>query len=109
MLLDDVRAYCRKHALLKPGTVIIAVSGGADSLTLLHVLLQLRDEFGITLHVATFDHSIRGTAGAQDVAFVREIADRWGVSVTAGSADVPTLAGEWHMGIEEAARKARYH
>ena len=84
--------------------MVVAFSGGADSLTLLHILLRLQEDFGITPHVATFDHGIRGAAGTEDVQFVRALAERWGVPIITGSADVPALAREWHMGLEEAAR-----
>ncbi len=107
-LVVQVKHYCRENNLFEPGPVVVAVSGGADSLTLLHVLIALRDEFSISLHVATLDHGLRGEAGAQDVAFVREIAAKWGVPVSAGKADVRALASEAHLGIEEAARRARY-
>lgn len=108
MLVDQVRAYSLKHNLLGPGLVIVAVSGGADSLTLLHILLKLQNDFGHSVHVATFDHRIRGASSTEDVQYVCEIAASWGVSVTAGAADVPALAHEWGVGVEEAARRARY-
>ncbi len=101
-------AYCLKYHLFEPGPVVVAVSGGADSLTLLHVLMTLRSRLGISLHVATFDHQIRGAASADDCRFVTALATAWGLTVTAGSADVPALAREWGMGLEAAARKARY-
>jgi tRNA(Ile)-lysidine synthase len=108
MLLDQVRAYCLKHGLLGPGLVIVAVSGGADSLTLLHFLLKLQNDFGHSVHVATLDHRIRGITSAEDVQYVCEITASWRVSVTTGIADVPALALEWGTGLEEAARRARY-
>src|SRR5260221_11075315 len=108
MLVERVRRFALRHTLFEPGPVLVAVSGGADSLTLLHVLMTLRDTFDITLHAATFDHGIRGAAGAQDVQAVREIAAKWDIPVTAGSADVPTLAKTWGLGLEAAARRARY-
>jgi len=87
---------------------VVAVSGGADSLALLHLLLALRNEFGLTLHVATFDHQIRGEQGAEDVRFVQEIAAAWGVPCTAGYANVPELAQQNRLGLEETARQSRY-
>jgi tRNA(Ile)-lysidine synthase len=108
MLIQHVRAYCLTHHLFEPGPVVVAVSGGADSLTLLRVLLALREELGVALHVATFDHGIRGEESAADCRFVCEVARAWDVPVTAGAADVPALAREWSMGVETAARKARY-
>jgi tRNA(Ile)-lysidine synthetase-like protein len=107
-LIEQVRAFCTAHGLFERGTVVVAVSGGADSLVLLHVLIALRDELGIAPHVATFDHGLRGAAGAADVTFVREVGAAWGVPVTAGAADVPALARTWKLGIEAAGRRARY-
>ncbi len=108
MLIDQVRAYCRQHELFTPGPVAVAVSGGTDSLALLHLLMELRDDLQITLHVATLDHRLRGQAGADDVRFVCDLAASWGIPCTAGSIDVAAKAKEGSLGIEVAARKARY-
>ena len=70
-LIARVSAFCREHRLLEPGPVVVAVSGGADSLALLHILIALRAAFQIVPHVATFDHQIRGTASAEDVRLSR--------------------------------------
>jgi tRNA(Ile)-lysidine synthase len=107
-LIERVSAFCREHHLLEPGPVVVAVSGGVDSLALLHILIALQEPFQIAPHVATFDHQIRGAASADDVRFVSDVAAAWGVPVTAGAADVPALAREWGLGLEAAARKARY-
>ncbi|MCC7207304.1 MAG: tRNA lysidine(34) synthetase TilS [Anaerolineae bacterium] len=107
-LPERVRDFCALHRLFAPGVVVVAVSGGADSVALLHILLQLQDEFAIRLHVATLDHGLRGPDGAADVNFVRDLAAAWGVPVTAGAADVRRLANEAKLGIEAAARRARY-
>ncbi|MBN1680289.1 MAG: tRNA lysidine(34) synthetase TilS [Anaerolineae bacterium] len=88
--------------------IVVGVSGGVDSLVLLHVLCELRKSFGWSLHAATLDHGIRGAAGAVDVAFVQETAAAWGVPVTVGRADVPTLANMAGLGLEETARQVRY-
>ncbi len=107
-LRADCLKYCLKHALFESGTVVVGVSGGADSLTLLHVLIALRNELDITLHVATLDHGIRGSDSAADAAYVRAIAEQWGVPITVGFADVPALAAAEQIGLEAAARHARY-
>ncbi len=103
-----VRAYCRKHDLLAAGRVLVAVSGGADSLTLLHLLIGLQTEFSISLHVATLDHGIRGAESSADAEYVRATAEAWSVPITVGRADVPALARSEGIGIEAAARQARY-
>lgn len=108
-LLARVAHFVEYHGLCAPGqTVVVGVSGGVDSLVLLQVLLALREQWGIRLHVATLDHGLRGEAGAADVAFVRATAEAWGVPVTTGRADVPALARALRLGVEETARRVRY-
>ncbi len=104
-----VLTFCRAEGLFTPEErVVVAVSGGADSLALLHILRALQGELRISLHAATLDHGLRGAQGAADAAFVRDIAAEWGIPCTVGGADVPRLAAEWRLGIEAAARRARY-
>jgi tRNA(Ile)-lysidine synthase len=89
-------------------TVVVGVSGGADSLCLLHVLLRLAPEAGIALHVGHLHHGIRGAEADADAAFVAEICAAWGVPYTIERADVPALAHRAGLSLEEAARQARY-
>ncbi|MFQ3536829.1 MAG: tRNA lysidine(34) synthetase TilS [Aggregatilineales bacterium] len=104
-----VLTFCRAEGLFTPEErVVVAVSGGADSLALLHILKVLQGELGITLQAATLDHGLRGGQGAADAAFVAQIAAGWGIPCTAGRADVPDLAARWRLGMEAAARRARY-
>lgn len=99
----------QNHALILPGArLVIGVSGGADSLALLHILTQLRSRLDLHLHVATLDHGLRGEDGARDADFVVEVARAWGLPVTAGRVDAAYLAAERSIGIETAARFARY-
>ncbi len=108
-LIETVPATIRRRDLLPLGTnLVVGVSGGTDSLALLHLLISLRERLDVTLHVATLDHGLRGELGAADARFVAETARAWGVPVTAGSADVRALAAERGLGIEAAARIARY-
>lgn len=88
--------------------LIVAVSGGCDSVALLHMLCNLRGALSVDLHVASLDHGLRGGAGRGDRDFVGELAQTWGLPHTLGRADVPALAQAWSMGIEAAARRARY-
>lgn len=99
----------RQHKLIAPGsTVVVAVSGGVDSLALLHSLHAIAPRIGCTLHVATLDHGLRGQAGAEDAAFVAAEAERLGLACKLGKRDVPALMQQWEMGTEAAARRARY-
>jgi tRNA(Ile)-lysidine synthetase-like protein len=107
-LRAQVRQYAKKHHLFQAGPVVIGVSGGVDSLVLLHVLRDLCADFQITLHVATLDHSLRGADSAADAEFVRQTAELWSIPVTVGQVDVNALAKVGRLGIEDAARQARY-
>ena len=89
--------------------LIVGVSGGADSLTLLHVLHGLRgDSAAATLHIAHLNHWVRGKEAADDEAFVLGIAEQWGIPCTIGQFDVPNYARHNHLSVENAARRARY-
>lgn len=106
-LPDQIHHFIQEHRLISPGDgVVIGVSGGADSLALLHLLHHLRPRLGCWLHVATFDHQLRGADSAADVRFVVQTARAWGLPVTTGQADVRSSAQPG--GIEQAARHARY-
>ena len=106
----DAALRCIQQSGALDGTrrLLAAVSGGCDSVALLHILLALRERLGADLHVASLDHGLRGAAGACDLAFVSELAAEWGLPCTLGRADVPQLAQEHGIGIEAAARQARY-
>ena len=88
--------------------VLCAVSGGADSVCLLHVLYEHREALGIELCVAHFEHGIRGEESRRDAAFVEALCDKLGVALCMESGDTPALARREGMSMEEAARKLRY-
>ena len=83
--------------------VLAAVSGGADSLALLHALHAA----GVRLVCATFNHRLRPEAG-DELEYVRSVAAGLGVSFVSGSADVAALAADAGLSLEEAARTERY-
>jgi tRNA(Ile)-lysidine synthase len=114
-MLHTISSYIDQHQLLpESGTIIVAVSGGADSLCLLHVLHQLCGNGpharypGVQLHVAHLNHMLRGEASFQDAASIEQLATSWGLAVTSGEIDVPALARAERRSLEEAARTARY-
>ena len=109
MLITKVRATIQKQGLLHPDeTVVVAVSGGPDSLCLLHVLRQLQGDLGIALHVAHLDHGLRGEESAADAAFVARLARDWGLPATVEAADVRAVQQVQRLSLEEAARYVRY-
>ncbi|HEU0000497.1 MAG TPA: tRNA lysidine(34) synthetase TilS [Ktedonobacteraceae bacterium] len=112
-MLESIAAFIDQYALFPPGgKVIVAVSGGADSLCLLHLLNQLcgsgKRYAAIQLRAAHLNHQLRGAASEQDAAAVAGIASAWGLPFTTGTIDVPALARSQHRSIEDAARLARY-
>ncbi len=99
----------RLSGVLLPGeTVVVGVSGGPDSLCLLHVLCRLCGEYDLDLHVAHLHHGLRGDEADADAEFVRGLAADWQLPCNIEHADVPTLAHEHRLAVEEAARNARY-
>lgn len=89
-------------------TVICAVSGGADSVCMLHVLLSLRNTLGITVEAAHFNHQLRGEESDRDEAFVRTLCAELGVVLHVDNGDVRARAAKTHESVEEAARALRY-
>ncbi|MCA0453516.1 MAG: tRNA lysidine(34) synthetase TilS [Chloroflexi bacterium] len=108
-MLETLRQTIKKFRLVTPNTlVVVGVSGGADSLALLHMLSQLAPRMSFRIHAATLNHQLRGEESDGDVEFVRGICREWGIELTVGAADVTSLARDKQMGIEAAARFARY-
>lgn len=110
---EKVTAFIEQHALLPAGgQIVVAVSGGADSLCLLHILHTLcgpeKRYPGVRLQVAHLNHQLRGEEGEHDAACVARIAAAWGLPATIGSINVPKLARMERRSLEEAAREARY-
>jgi tRNA(Ile)-lysidine synthase len=84
----------KKHGMISPGDhVLAAVSGGADSVAMLHMLHGLREHLGIKLSIAHMDHGIRAEAARREAAFVQELAGRLGIACVAEARDVPAHKG----------------
>lgn len=108
-LVTIVRHAIDQHNLLEPGdTVVIAVSGGPDSLCLLHILQHLTHTPSLHLHIAHLNHCIRGEDADADAAFVARVAAEWQLPVSIETVDVPAMARAQKLALEEAARSARY-
>ena len=106
---ESVLRYIRGQRLLQPGErIAVAVSGGADSVALLRILLELRDDLGIVLSVAHFHHQIRGSEADADQRFVAELAQQFQLEFHSGSADVPADARDRKLSLESAARELRH-
>ncbi|MBI2122567.1 MAG: tRNA lysidine(34) synthetase TilS [Armatimonadetes bacterium] len=107
-LLSKVSSAITEHRLLSKGdTVIVAVSGGADSTALLHALATLRSEWNLTLVAVHLDHRLRADS-PDDARFVARRAAQLGVESVIEAADVQMLARRRKLSLEEAGREARY-
>jgi tRNA(Ile)-lysidine synthase len=108
LLLPAVRAFALSEELFEPGLkVLVAVSGGPDSVTLLHILHRLHHEWDLHLGVAHFDHGLRGEASAEDARFVADLARDLELPLLAGEGDVRGLAKAQKISLQMAARQLR--
>jgi len=108
-LATTVLNYIRRLDLVRAGDrLAIACSGGADSVALLRILLELRGELGSVLSVAHLNHGIRGAAADEDEQFVRDLAFRYGLELHSDRVDTPSHAAEKRQSLETAARELRY-
>ena len=106
---EKVLRYIRERQLMRAGDrVAVAVSGGADSVALLRVLLELREELGIVLFVAHVNHGLRGKDSDADQAFVADLAREYRLEFLSVRGDVGEYARQRAQGIEETARQLRY-
>lgn len=107
--LQQIRRFIRHHEmLLGKERVLIAVSGGIDSMALLDIMVRLAPTMKLELSVAHFDHGLRGEESQADATFVVEQAKLRGLKSYVGRGDVKRLASLQNLSIEESARKARY-
>ncbi len=103
-----VREYCNRYSMLKKNdSVVVGVSGGADSVCLLFVLLALREEFELKLHVVHVNHGIRADAG-EDAAYVKALCTEYELPFYLVERDIPAEAAALNCSEEEAGRRARY-
>lgn len=108
-LAESVLHFVRERELLRAGDrLAIAVSGGADSVALLCVMLELRDEIGTVVTVAHLNHGLRGAESEADEEFVRKLAARLGFECHAERHDDGAYANKRRLGSEAAARRVRY-
>ena len=108
-MIDIVRSTVSHNGLLEKGdSVIVALSGGADSVTLLHILLALKDEFSLTVYAAHLNHNLRGEESYRDENFVTELCRDWGVELFKKSENVSKRAKELGISDELCGRNLRY-
>lgn len=108
-LTEAMLRTIRRFSMLERGDqVLCAVSGGPDSVTLLHALWSLRDDLGISLYVAHLNHSFRGVESDGDAEYVCDLAANLGLECVVEKVDVPEIQRTLRLSAEEAARMVRY-
>jgi tRNA(Ile)-lysidine synthase len=108
-LAQRVARYIRDQNLLRAGDRVgTAVSGGADSVALLRLFLELRNELGLVLSVVHVNHRIRGAEADADEQFVSELAHDLDLPLQLFSGDTPAHAAGHRLSLEAAGREVRY-
>ena len=106
---ERVEQYILQHELISPGDkVLIGLSGGGDSVALLHILKSLCARLDFTICAAHLNHGIRGEAAHEDAEFVHDLCDFYGIRAYGGYADIPRLARQRGETLEQAGRMLRY-
>jgi tRNA(Ile)-lysidine synthase len=107
--LDKIKSTIKKHNMLqKNDGVLVGVSGGPDSVTLLHVLNSLKKEYSLNILIGHLDHKFRGEESIGDRKFCESLAEKYSLEIVWEEVDVPKIAKEKSISPEEAARTARY-
>ncbi|MCH7706732.1 MAG: hypothetical protein IIB33_06760, partial [Chloroflexi bacterium] len=107
-LLRRVEEVIRAGGWLQPSgcALVVAVSGGPDSMTLLGLLHTLAQKYPLRLHGAHLNHGLRGAEGDEDARYVQETCRRWGIPLTIERADVAGLRAQYRPPWAAAAREA---
>ena len=108
-MLDKIKHTIKKHNMISSGdSIVVGFSGGPDSLCLLHILLQLKDEYNLSICAAHINHLIRGEEAKRDEDFARKFCETNNIKFFLKREDVNSLAKKMKMSSEEAGRKVRY-
>jgi tRNA(Ile)-lysidine synthase len=107
-LEQRVLGFIQQHHLVSGDKLLVAVSGGPDSVCLFHILVKLQDELGIKLHVAHLNHQLRGAESEADADYVAKLARQLNIPATIEQRDVKDYQKQKRLSLEEAAREVRY-
>ncbi|MCG2813112.1 MAG: tRNA lysidine(34) synthetase TilS [Thermodesulfovibrionales bacterium] len=108
-LLGQVNTAIKKHSMLfEKDRVLIGLSGGPDSVCLLHALNNLKDEYKLSLHAIYIDHGLRPDEIPAEIEFCKKLCETLGVPFLTKSVDVKSYAKEYCLNKQEAARELRY-
>jgi len=107
---ERVLGFIREHCpLARQSCLVVAVSGGPDSVCLLHILTSLKEALGIELYAAHLNHQLRGAESESDAQYVASLARSLGIPATIEKRDVRAYQARKRISLEEAARDVRYN
>lgn len=108
-MLSKVIAFCEQNQIIAPNDkIVVGVSGGPDSLCLLHLLKTIQPSLNLELTVVHLNHQLRGEAANKDADFVGNVAREWQLPYTTQAKNVAALAASRQQSLEETARQVRY-
>lgn len=108
-LVDKIRNTIRKYRMLdKHDSVLVGLSGGADSVVLLHALVHIGQDYNLKIYIAHIDHMFRGEESKGDMKFCLDMAESMGLTAFCEEKNIPRIAKEKGISSEEAARIERY-
>jgi len=108
-MLDRIHQFMKENNMIaSQDTIIVGVSGGADSVCLLTILKELQKSIGFSIIVVHINHCIRGHESDMDQEFVRKLCQKYEVEFKAFSVEIQKIAEQEKISVEEAGRKARY-
>lgn len=109
-LIDKVTATIEKYSMLRQGeTVLIGLSGGPDSVCLLHVLDRIKGEYNLSIHAVYVDHNLRPDETPKEIEFCRDLCKKLNVEFIVKSIDLNSYIKEHRLNKQEAAREMRYN
>jgi len=103
-----LRFIQEQHLVSRQRKLVVAVSGGPDSVCLLHILVRLQEKLGIRLHVAHLNHQLRGAESEADAQYVADLSRQFDLPATLERRDVKAYQARQRLSLEEAAREVRY-
>ena len=109
IFLDKVQKTVEQYGMLSYGdSVLVGLSGGADSVALLRVMLALREEYGLQISCAHVNHGLRGECAERDAEFAKALCKEQGVPLCSLEENVKAYATRHGLSVEEAGREVRY-
>lgn len=109
MIFEKVLSTINKYELIKKGDkIVVGLSGGPDSVCLLHILSRMKDEWDLEIYAAHLNHQIRGIEAQKDAFYISKLCEDMGITFFIKSINVPEYCEKNGVSIEEGARQLRY-